>query len=95
MALNPMAAPRVGRKLRSPIHRFHLRHYPFQLQPFMLAPVIPGETMKNLLLQARVVTDPIKNGLIGWWQEYYFFYVKHRDLAGFTGASMNGCNWNG
>jgi hypothetical protein len=36
--------------------------------------------MKNLLLQARVVTDPIKNKLVGWWNEYYFFYVKHRDL---------------
>lgn len=82
MAKNPFAAPRVGRKLRTPQHRFHLRHYPFQIQPFMLAPVIPGETMKNLLIQSRVVTDPIKNGLIGWWQEYYFFYVKHRDLAG-------------
>lgn len=82
MAKNPFAAPRTGRKLRSPVHRFHLRTTPFQIQPFVLAPVIPGETMKNLLLQARVVTDPIKNGLIGWWQEYYFFYVKHRDLAG-------------
>jgi hypothetical protein len=45
-----------------------------------IAPVLPGETMKNLLLQARVVSDPIKNPLIGWWCEFYFFYVKHRDL---------------
>lgn len=82
MARSPFNAARVGRKLRNPVHRFHLRTIPFQIQPFMLAPVIPGETMKNLLLQARVVTDPVKNGLIGWWQEYYWFYVKHRDLAG-------------
>lgn len=41
-----------------------------------------GETLRNLLFQSRVVTDPIKNPLIGWWQEYYFFYVKLRDLAG-------------
>lgn len=81
-ALTMTAAPRVGRKLRSPQHRFQLRHYPFQLQPFLLAPVIPGETLKNALIQSRVVTDPIKNGLIGWWQEYYLFYVNHRDLAG-------------
>lgn len=46
----------------------------------MIAPVLPGETMKNLLMQARVVTDPIKNRLCGWWCEHYFFYVKHRDL---------------
>lgn len=72
----------AGRKLRSPQHRFNLRTYPFQIQPFVIAPVIPGETLKNATIQARVVTDPIKNGLIGWWQEYYFFYIKHRDLDG-------------
>jgi len=68
------------RKPRTPSHTFHIRAKPFQLQPFMIAPVLAGETMKNLLLQARVVTDPIKNPLIGWWQEHYFFYVKLRDL---------------
>jgi hypothetical protein len=47
----------------------------------MIAPVLPGETLTNLQLQARAVTDPIKNPLIGWWLEYYYFYVKHRDLA--------------
>jgi hypothetical protein len=46
----------------------------------LIAPVLPGETLQNLLLQSRVVTDPIKNKLVGWWNEYYFFYVKHRDL---------------
>jgi hypothetical protein len=58
----------------------------------MLAPVLPGETLKNLLLQARVVSDPIKNPLIGWWCEYYFFYVKHRDMTGrddFTGMMLD------
>lgn len=75
-------APRTGRVTRSPRHTFQLRQRPFLLQPFMIAPVLPGETMKSLLLQARCVTDPIANPLIGWWNEYYFFYVKHRDLAG-------------
>lgn len=75
-------APRVGRVTRSPRHTFHIRQKPFLLQPFMLAPVLPGETMKSLLLQSRAVTSPIANGLIGWWLEYYFFYVKHRDLDG-------------
>lgn len=74
--------PRVGRKMRSPQHPFYLEHMPFQIQPFLCAPVIPGETLKSGLIQARVVTDPIANKLIGWWSEYYFFYVKHRDLAG-------------
>lgn len=74
--------PRVGRKTRSPQHRFYLETMPFQIQPFVCAPVIPGETLKNARYQSRVVTDPINNKLVGWWKEYYWFYVKHRDLAG-------------
>lgn len=47
----------------------------------MIAPVLPGETMDNLLMQARVVSDPIQNSLIGWHKEYYYFYCKHRALV--------------
>jgi hypothetical protein len=57
-----------------------VRHRPWQIQPFALAPVLPGETLKNALLQARVVSDPIKNPLVGWWYEMFLFYVKHRDM---------------
>ncbi len=71
----------AGRVLRRPQHPFHLRQKAWQITPFLLAPVLPGETMKNLLLQSRVVTDPIKNSMIGWWIEYFIFYVKHRDMA--------------
>lgn len=46
----------------------------------MIAPVLPGETMRNLLLQSRVVSNPIANPLIGWWLEHYFFYVNFRHL---------------
>nr|DAJ63879.1 MAG TPA: Major capsid protein [Bacteriophage sp.] len=71
---------RMGRVLRSPQHTFQLRQRPWQIQPFMIAPVLPGETLKSGLLQSRVITDPIKNRFLGWWAEYYWFYVKHRDL---------------
>lgn len=86
MALTPnislvQEAPLVGRIQRRPKHSFNVKHQPFTIQPIMIAPVIPGETMTNLLLQSRVLTDPISNGQIGWWIEYYFFYVKLRDLA--------------
>lgn len=77
-----MALPRTGRKMRNPTHTFYLEHMPFQIQPFMCAPVLPGETLKNAVFQSRVVTDPILNKLIGWWLEYHFFYVKHRDMDG-------------
>lgn len=81
---NPIVteAKRMGRVLREPRHDFYIRHKPFQIQPFMLAPVWPGETMKAALIQARAVTKPINNPVIGWWLEHYLFYVKHRDLDG-------------
>jgi len=73
---------RTGRVTRSPRHQFQVQQKPFCIQPFLLAPVLPGETLKSAVMQSRAVTDPIKNGLVGWWLEYYFFYVKHRDLDG-------------
>lgn len=75
-----VSQPASGRTMRRPQHTFHLHQEPWQIQPFMLAPVLAGETMKNMLLQSRAVTDPIKNPLMGWWLEYYVFYVKLRDL---------------
>ena len=86
-------SPRVGiapayagrsRASRRPQHRFNIRFKPYQLQPFMIAPVLPGESLKTLMLQTQVwssplVAMPMRN--IGWWLEYFFFYVKHRDLS--------------
>lgn len=78
-AANAEPMPQNKRRIRRPSHQFHLRHRPFVIQPFMFHPVQAGETLKNLLWQARAVTDPIKNPLIGWFLEYYFFYVKMTD----------------
>jgi len=86
--MNMTVVPQVGaysvkntRKMRRPSHSFHLRHRPFTIQPFCIAPVLPGETLKNALLQSRAVTDPIKNPLVGWWLEHHLFYVKLSQLA--------------
>ena len=72
---------RFKRKMRSPQHTFNLRVQPWQLQPAFIAPVLPGETLKKCDIMARVVTDPVKDKLMGWWAEYFVFYVKHRDLT--------------
>lgn len=72
--------PAMGRVGRYPSHPFHLISKPYDIVPCFIAPVLAGETLKNLLLQSRVVSDPVKNPLMGWWQEYYFFYIKLRDL---------------
>lgn len=71
---------RTKRVPRRPSHTWQIRRQAFVIQPFMLAPVLPGETLQSVLFQARTVTKPIKNPLIGWHLEHYFFYVKHRDL---------------
>lgn len=75
-----VSVPQVGRKLRTPTHTFYIRAKPFVIQPFLIAPVLAGETVKNVLLQSRVVSSPIASPLIGWWCEYYLFYVKLTDL---------------
>lgn len=77
----------LGRKTREPQHQFLIEHQPFQLVPFAIAPVLPGETLKNALLQSRVSGPPVKSTVLGAWCEHYLFYVKLRDLAGWQGAS--------
>lgn len=72
----------TGRRNRRPSFRFQLKTKPWQLQPFFIAPVLPGETMKNALMQSRVISDPIKHRLLGAHKEYWLFYVRLRDLQG-------------
>lgn len=67
--------PRTGRRSRRPNHSWNLRARPWQIQPFMIAPVIPGETLKSAVFQERCVTDPVANRLVGWWHELYIYYV--------------------
>jgi len=76
---------RTERNTRRPQHPFNVVQKPFQIQPIMFAPVLPGETLKSLLLQAQVWTDPLATTLknTGWWCEYNVFYVKHRDMPGY------------
>ena len=50
--------PKTTRKMRNPTHDSYVSFRPYQLQPFMIAPVLPGETLKNLNITGRVITDP-------------------------------------
>jgi hypothetical protein len=75
-----MSAAPTDRVGRYPKHTFHTKELPFTAQPFLLARVLPGETLQNLKIESRVITDPIKNGIIGWRKEYFFFYVRVTDL---------------
>lgn len=73
-------AGKSGRRQRRPSHPFQLRWKPWQIQPFLCAPVLPGETLVNFMVQHRAVSDPFKNPFVGAWLEHHLFYVKHRDL---------------
>ena len=55
----------VRRKARRPVHKHLVEYRPFQLQPFFIAPVLPGETLKELNAQCRVISDPLKGGADG------------------------------
>ena len=70
----------MARKMRKPQIAYNLAFKPWQIQPFFIHPVLPGETMKNALLMARCVSDPLKDKLMGWHLEHFMFYVKHTDL---------------
>lgn len=72
---------RQTRRMRRPKHTFNLKFKPYEIVPAFIAPVLPGETLDNLLLQIRAVTDPMLNSLIGGHMEMHVFYVKHRGLA--------------
>lgn len=75
-----MSAPPTDRIGRYPKHSFNVQLRPFHAQPFMIAPVLPGETLQNMYFEARGVTDPIVNPIIGWRQEFFWFYVSMSSL---------------
>lgn len=87
------AAYRNTRRVpRLPKYHFNLETKPYQLQPFCIAPVLPGETLDRVQMQAVVGSSPIANPQLGWWNEYFWFYVKISDLdmrEDFTGMFLD------
>jgi len=79
--LSLSTAVQKARVPRTPKHTFNLVQRPYEITPFMIAPVLAGETLKNLLLQCRTVSTPLENRLIGHHLEHYFFYVRLRDMV--------------
>lgn len=74
------SAQQVPRMKRRPQHPFSLQTRPFLLQPMMIHPVMPGETLNKISMKSRVISKPLVKPLVGWWKEYFFFYVKLTDL---------------
>lgn len=68
------------RHTRRPRHHSVTESMPWEITPILLAPVLPGETLKHLTFQSRLVTPPLKSRIVGWWVEYYIFYVPFRQM---------------
>lgn len=73
------------RRVRRPQNPFNVITRPFQIQPIMCHPVLPGESLKGLMLQSQVWSDPLATAMknTGWWCEYNVWYVAHHHLEGF------------
>lgn len=70
----------TDRVQRRPKHKWRINAQPYSIVPFMLAPVLPGETYLSSWTEAREVSMPVKSSIIGWSSEFYMFYVRIRDL---------------
>lgn len=68
------------RRHRRPKFKFNLKAKPYAITPFMIAPVLPGETLQSVWHESREVSDTLVDPLIGWKLERYWFYVQIRDL---------------
>lgn len=68
-------ATQIPRMNRRPKHTWYHAIKPFHLAPTMIAPVLPGETLKDLTCMARAVSDPLVSSIVGAWDEHYVFYV--------------------
>lgn len=97
-----MASPRVlnpiverpstrteQRVTRQPKTPFGLIWKPWQIQPCGLFPVLPGETLTDMLVQLQFWTDPLKANLKNtpWVFEFMAYYVKFRDLPGWESSA--------
>lgn len=54
---------------------------PFRITPFLIAPVLPNDTLREAMLRARAISDPVKSRHCGAWLETMMFYVPVRRIA--------------
>lgn len=71
----------MQRRIRSPRHPFNIKFSPYQITPHFIAAVLPNETLKHAMIQAKAVSAPIKNDLLGASLEQYYYYIPARFLA--------------
>lgn len=74
------AGPTGARSTRAPVHNFWVSQRPFEIQPVAIAPLLAGDSLRQARFEARVLTDPVKSAISGWWSEFFLFYVRMGDL---------------
>lgn len=67
------------RGVRHPTHPFRVSHKPYVLQPFLIAPVLAGDSLDNINIRSRAVLKD-QDRLAGHWLSHQVFYVKLTDL---------------
>lgn len=72
------------RMMRRPVHNYVQYSKPWEINIAGIAPVLPGETLKNCLIQERCVSMPLVSPIVGWWHELYMFYVTHRQIQNYN-----------
>lgn len=76
-----MSQPPTSRVGRYPKHTFFVNGFPFVIRPFFSARVLPGETLQNMYFESRCVQRALPSPIIGWKQQFFFFFVRATDLA--------------
>lgn len=65
---------KASRGTRNPSHTFWLKQEPFAIQPFLIAPVLAGETLRNFSFQSNAKAFTLDSFVMGGHLEHYFFY---------------------
>ena len=65
------------RRTRRPKHNFATESHVWEIQPILVAPVLPGETLDHMTLQSRVVTPPVKSPVVGYRDWNTISFTSH------------------
>ena len=82
--VNANRAPAMKRRTRSPRIDYAGRTYAYALTPFLIHPVLPGETLKKAYWNMSAVSPPLISKLDGAHFDIWLFYVKASQLSNAT-----------
>lgn len=73
--------PKSPNGMRFPSHPFRIAHRPYIVQPFLIAPVIPGDSLKGMQIKGRALTkSSTLDPFCGMYLEHKVCYVRLTDF---------------